>query len=124
MAEKDEAVYLDHAAGKSGKAARGELWLHVRMRTEAALGLGNVWIIGKTANKTVYYNTQTAIGKAHGGVKVPGWHLPGFELAHGGAGGASVADDRKDGEEVDDDAEYEDLPSHPPAEEEEMEEWD
>ena len=35
-----------------------------------------MWIIGKTANKTVYYNTQTAIGKAHGGVKVPGWHLP------------------------------------------------
>ena len=58
-----------------------------------------MWIIGKTANKTVYYNTQTAIGKAHGGVKVPGWHLPGFELAHGGAGGASVADDREDGEE-------------------------
>eukprot|EP00966_Prymnesium_polylepis_P227039 5253324-Prymnesium_polylepis.1 len=101
--EKDASIVAKYCEGKTGKAARQEIWTHVRMRTEAALGAGHVWVIGKTANKTIYYNANTVIGKAHGGIKVPGWHLPGFELVSSTP--SQHADDDEDG---DDDLEYDD----------------
>ena len=58
-----------------------ELMYQLRTLAETALGPGKRFVIGTTANKCIYYDRGTDVGKKLGkGVKVPGWHVTGFRL--------------------------------------------
>ena len=60
---------------------QAELYMQLKHVSETALGPGHCFVSGNSLNKTIYYNKSTAIGSAHGGgIKVPGWHIPGFRL--------------------------------------------
>jgi hypothetical protein len=67
-------------------AVKLEACNHMRISCEHALGVGNCFVIGQGNNKTTYYGKNTVIGRANGaGIKIPGWHLPGFKLCVPGA---------------------------------------
>ena len=89
--EKNPHVMSTIARDKQGDgSSRLRAFAVIRDVSVLALGAGHAFIVGTTANKSIYYGKGTDIGRAHGGgVRVPGWHLVGFRFVGGSGGGAS-----------------------------------
>ena len=52
----------------------------LRKACPMALGMLHNFVQGPKPHSLIYYNKKTVIGAHYGGVKVVGWHLPGFKL--------------------------------------------
>lgn len=66
---------------QSPAALKLEACNRMRICCEQALGIGNCFVIGQGNNKSIYYGKQTTLGRANGGgVKIPGWHIPGYKI--------------------------------------------
>ena len=74
------AAFMDYIAKSECESSRRVVAIALRKACPMALGMIHNFVQGPKPHCFVYYNKKTVIGAHYGGVKVVGWHLPGFKL--------------------------------------------
>ena len=74
------AAFMNYIAKSEYESSQRVVAIALRKACPMALGMIHNFVQGPKPHSLIYYNKKTVIGAHYGGVKVVGWHLPGFKL--------------------------------------------